>query len=44
MNLGKLAEVTHRLFPNSPLVGVHRDFIEGEGGSPAETIYARLYD
>ena len=44
MNLGKQAEVTHRLFPNSPLVGVHRDFIEGEGGSPAETIYARLYD
>jgi hypothetical protein len=34
-NLGKLAEVTHRLFPNSPLVGVHREFLEGEGGSPS---------
>jgi hypothetical protein len=43
-NLGKLAEVTHRLFPNSPLVGVHREFIEGDGGAPSETIYARLYD
>jgi hypothetical protein len=43
-NLGKLAEVTHRLFPNSPLVGVHRSFMDGEGGNPSETIYARLYD
>jgi hypothetical protein len=42
--LGKLAEVTHRIFPNSPLVAVHRDFIEEEGGSPSETIYSRLYD
>jgi hypothetical protein len=24
LNLGKLAELTHRLFPNSPLVNVHR--------------------
>ncbi len=43
-NLGKLAEVTHKLFPNSPLVNVHRSFIEEDGGSPSETIYARLYD
>jgi hypothetical protein len=42
--LGKLAEVTHKLFPNSPLVGVHRGFMDEEGGAPSETIYARLYD
>lgn len=24
LNLGKLAEITHQLFPNSPLVNVHR--------------------
>lgn len=44
LNLGKLAEITHRLFPNSPLVNIHRQFIQGQGSNPSETIYGKLYD
>jgi hypothetical protein len=44
LHLCKLAEITHKLFPRSPLVEVHRKFMEGVGGDPSDTIYGRLYE
>ena len=44
LNLGKLAEITHKLFPRSPMVEVHRSFLEEGGSDPSESIYGRLYE
>jgi hypothetical protein len=44
LNLGKLAEITHKLFPRSPMVSIHQSFLEEAGSDPSETIYGRLYE
>lgn len=44
LNLGKLAEITHKIFPRSPMVAVHRSYLEQSGTDPSQTIYGRLYE